>query len=120
MKILIIQRKNTTKKIEINLKKQKDKYEKEKEEKKNKPEKTTDLENEKILYRKSIVIKKNVINKDKMKNKITNIINNYFEKHQIKEYEKIPDYVAEKEDDSLLIKQCNKLSLILMMIIIYL
>ena len=103
-----IQKKNTIKKIEINLKKQNEKYQKEKEEKKNKPEKIVDLKSEKLLYRKSISIKKPIIDKDKMGYKITNIINNYLEKHQMKQYEKIPDYVAEKEDDSVLIKQCNK------------
>ena len=106
-----IQRKNTIKKLEINLQKQNEKYEKEKEEKRNKPEKKIDLKNEKILYRKSVFVKKPIIDKDKMKNKITNIINNYLEKHQIKQYEKIPDYVAEKEDDSVLIKQCNKFNI---------
>ena len=106
-----IQKKETMKKIEINLKKQNEKYEKEKEEKKNKLEKKIDLKSEEKLYRQSISIKKPIIDKDKMKNKITKIINNYLEKHQIKQYEKIPDYVAEKEDDSLLIKQCNKFNI---------
>ena len=64
-----IQRKNTIKKLEINLQKQNEKYEKEKKEKKNKPEKKIDLKNEKILYRKSVFVKKPIIDKDKMKNK---------------------------------------------------
>ena len=38
---------------------------------------------------------------------MTIIINDYVKKHQMNQFEKIPDYIEKKEDDSLLIKQCD-------------
>ena len=45
-------------------------------------------------------------NKEILSEKLTNIINDYNQKHKRKNYEKIPDYISKKEDNCQLVKSC--------------
>ena len=102
-----VQRTSTESKLEVVLQKQKELFEKQKENE-NKPKKSkTLMKQEKELIRQSISISKPTIDKLKFEKKITSIINDYLKNHQMKQFEKIPDYIEKKEDDSLLIKQCD-------------
>ena len=93
--------------LEVFLQKKYEKYEQQKEyEVKPKKSKTL-MKKEKELLRQNISIEKPTIDKQKFDKKITNIINDYIKNHQMKQFEKIPDYIEKKEDDSLLIKKCD-------------
>ena len=102
-----IGRTSTQSKLEVVLKKQKELFEKQKQEAKNPQKRITLMEKEKEHYRQSISINKPKIDKLMLEKKITTIINDYIKNHQMNQFEKIPDYIEKKEDDSLLIKQCN-------------
>ena len=103
-----IQKRNTIHKLEITLKEQKEKFEKEELQKKNVPQKKTNEQKEKDYLRKSIYSKNPIIDKGKIEHKLTKIISNFIKKHEIKQYEKIPEYIEEKEDATRLVKQCKK------------
>ena len=102
-----IGRTSTQSKLEVVLKTQKELFEQQKHEEKKLPKSKTDMKKEKEHYRQSISIKKPTIDKLMFEKKITTIINDYIKNHQMNQFEKIPDYIEKKEDDSLLIKQCD-------------
>ena len=102
-----IGRTSTQSKLEVVLKTQKELFEQQKHEEKKLPKSKTVMKKEKEYYRQSISIKKPTIDKLMFEKKITTIINDYIKNHQMNQFEKIPDYIEKKEDDSLLIKQCD-------------
>ena len=103
-----IKKRNTINKLETTLKKKKEEYEMEKEKVKKRSNTKVLAFNEKEKYKKSIVNSKPAFNKENFEKKVSIIINNYIEKHEMKQFEKIPYYLEKKEDDSLLIKQCDQ------------
>ena len=103
-----VERKKTIKKLNEFVKTQKDLIDQEIE--KSKQVVPTDSNKNKILneeIRKSI-INPNLGETKEIKTKLEKFINIFIEKHKINNYEKIPDYLDKKEDDTHLIKSCNK------------
>lgn len=102
-----VKRTSTESNIEVFLQKQKELFEQQKQVE-NKPKKSkTLMKKEKELIRQCISSIKPTFDKQKFEKKMTIIINDYVKKHQMNQFEKIPDYIEKKEDDSLLIKQCD-------------
>ena len=102
-----VKRTSTQSQLEVLLQKQNEKYEQQKEYYVKPKKSKTLIKKEKELLRQSISTEKPTMDKQKFEKKITNIINDYIKNHEMKEFEKIPDYIEKKEDDSLLIKQCD-------------
>ena len=102
-----IKRKNTVNKLKSIIKEKTDKLNKEKEKEKEPQTITFNKALENAELRKSISIQNISYDNQEIKTKLDNLLKEYIQNHKSNGYEKVPDYLDKKEDDSTLIKTCQ-------------
>ena len=102
-----VQRKKTINKIKNIIKEKNEEFQNEKNKEKEPKIAKMDKKALNAELRKSIATDNISFNNKEIKNKLDNLISDYLQKHKSKGYEKIPDYLDKKEDDSTLIKTCK-------------
>lgn len=102
-----IKKTNTVNKLKTIIKEKTDKLNKEKEKEKESQTISFNKALENAELRKSISIQNISYDNQEIKTKLDKLVKDYIQNHKSKGYEKLPDYLDKKEDDSTLIKTCQ-------------
>ena len=102
-----IKKTNTVNKLKTIIKEKTDKLNKEKEKEKESQTISFNKALENAELRKSISIQNISYDNQEIKEKLDKLVKDYIQNHKSKGYEKLPDYLDKKEDDSTLIKTCQ-------------